>query len=67
MNADELKLAKAKKAYEHSKQKEEEARAALRLAEDVRRITKEKYEQAFFESEEAEVKRRLASYNHATK
>ena len=62
----QIRLLKAKEALDYAVEKESEARSALRRAEESRRIAKEKYESLFLEEEQAEVRRRKATYHHCT-
>lgn len=51
-------LRKAEKALKYARQKESEARAALRSAMETTKTLKEKYESQFFECEDRAVARR---------
>jgi hypothetical protein len=69
MNETELqiRLRRAKEALAYAIDRENEARRALRSAEESRRAAKERYDALFIEEEQAEVRRRKAAYNHCTR
>lgn len=62
----QVRLRRAKESLAYATDKENEARRALRSAEEYRRIAKEKYEALFSEEEQAEARRRKETYNHCT-
>ncbi len=62
----QIRLRRAEEALAYAVEEESEVRHALRIAEESRRVAKEKYEALFVEEEQAETDRRKGAYNHRT-
>ena len=62
----QTRLRRAKEALAQAIEQENEARRALRRAEESRKLMKEKYEALFLKEEQEEVQRRMSDYRHCT-